>query len=464
MKVTNLSPSLLLIAGLTFATATASAQKLRDELGYRQTNLVANKAEYNPQIVDELMRDAWGIALRPPGAGGHIWVSNAASGTSSEFIGDVPGNPLHQDGLKIVHLDEPRWTDHGYAFVTGQAYNSASDFPDQPVEFLVSGPADNLKETPPKEIKDGYSGSAKFIFVTEEGCINAWSASTAVSMKSAPLMIDYSKTSDWRPYRVNPVYTGAALTNNPANSEAYKKLGGNHLFATDIRNNVIEVFDNQWNDVTKSFHFETPKTVGGLHPFNIADLNGHLFVAYGEFDPNSDEAQEQIAGAGLGHIVEYNEDGTLVKDFYAGHGVLNLPWGMAIAPATFGRYANNLLVANFGDGTISAFNLESGDFEGYIRDADSKIISIDGIWGLAFGNGVSLGDANALYFTAGPNNENDGIFGRITPNVHRYPGIRPPQATTAQAPAAPAPAAAAAKAPAAADAPAGVVTTHQEAK
>jgi uncharacterized protein (TIGR03118 family) len=152
----------------------------------------------------------------------------------------------------------------------------------------------------------------------------------------------------------------------------------------------------------------------GLNVFNIADLNGHLFVAYGEFDPNSDEGQEQIAGAGLGHIVEYNEDGTLVKDFFAGHGVLNLPWGMAIAPATFGQYGNDLLVANFGDGTISAFDLQTGDFVGYMRDADSKIISIDGIWGLAFGNGVSLGDAEALYFTAGPNNEQDGIFGRLT--------------------------------------------------
>ncbi len=84
-----------------------------------------------------------------------------------------------------------------------------------------------------------------------------------------------------------------------------------------------------------------------------------------------------------------------MKDFFAGHGVLNLPWGMAIAPAGFGVYANDLLVANFGDGTISAFDLETGDFVGYMRDADSKIISIDGIWGLAFGNGYSLGDAHA---------------------------------------------------------------------
>jgi len=415
MKATSPFRLLPFSACLMLAVSPAFAQKLRLDLGYSQTVLVASKKEYGPQIVDERMRDAWGIALRPPGAGGHIWIANAATGTSSEFIGDVPGEPLHQDGLKTVTLDQPRWTDHGYAFVTGQAYNSASDLPGQPVEFPVSGPADNLKVSPPEPIKDGYSGSAKFVFVTEDGCINAWSANTAVSMKSAPVKIDYSKTAKY-PYAANCVFTGVALTNNPADSPAYKKSGGNHLFATDNRNNEILVFDNQWKDVTKSFHFQTPKSVGTLHPFNIADLGGHLFVAYGEFDPNSDEGQEQIAGAGAGHIVEYNEDGTLVKDFYAGHGVLNLPWGMAIAPATFGPFANHLMVANFGDGTISAFDLKTGDFAGYVRDADSKIISIDGIWGLVFGNGVSLGDAEALYYTAGPNNERDGVFGRINSN------------------------------------------------
>ena len=388
--------------------------------GYVQTNLVANKAEYHPQIVDESVHDAWGIALRPPGAGGHIWISNATKGTSTEYIGDVPGNPLHQDGLKVVGLDQPGFTDHGYAFVTGQAYNSASDVPGQPEEFHVSGPADNHKTSPAQSIPGGFSGSAKFVFVTEDGCINAWSANTAVAMSSAPVVINYSKTAPALPSRANCVFTGVALTNNAFNTDAYAKAGGNHLFATDIRNNVIRVFDNKWQDVTSTFHFQTPETVGRLHPFNILDLGGHLFVAYADFDPESDEGQEQILGAGLGHVVEYNEDGTLVKDFHT-HGVLNAPWGMAIAHASFGTFANDLLVANFGDGTISAFDLASGDFVGYLRDPDTKIISIDGLWGITFGNGVSLGDANALYFTAGPNNEEDGLFGRLNPRGGQVP-------------------------------------------
>ena len=412
MKTATFLKSLLPSLSILMTTAPLRAQT-RDD-GYLQTNLVANGAQYHAQIIDEQMINPWGIALRPPGAGGHIWISNARTGTSSEFIGDVPGNPLHQDGLKIVTLDQPRFTDHGYAFVTGQAYNAASDIEGQPEEFPICGPADNLKATPPEPIKAGFSGSAKFIFVTEDGCINAWSASSAVAMRTASLIINYSKTAPSFPYTANCVFTGAALSNNASNTEAYAKAGGNHLFATDFRNHAIQVFDHQWKDVTSSFHFQTPDSVGKLSPFNIVSLGGHLFVAYAEFNPDSDEGQEQIPGAGRGHVVEYNEDGTLVKDFHT-HGVLNVPWGITIAPAIFGAFANHLLVANFGDGTISAFDLTTGDFAGYLRDPSTKIISIDGLWGLTFGNGHSLGDANALYFTAGPNNEEDGLFGRLNP-------------------------------------------------
>jgi uncharacterized protein (TIGR03118 family) len=403
--------SLLVLLALVVPAALLARER---DSGYVQTNLVASSADYHPKIVDAQMIDAWGIALRPPGAGGHIWISNAATGTSSEYIGDVPGNPLHQDGLKVVELAQPRFTDHGYAFVTGQAYNSASDLPGQPVEFPVSGEAFNRKVNPPALLKGGYSGSAKFVFVTEDGCINAWSANTAVAMSSAPVIIDYSKTAAKLPGAANCVFTGAALSGNGYRTEAFAKAGGNHLFAADIRNDVIRVFDRQWKDVTAGYAFQTPRTVGGLHPFNVVDLNGRLFVSYAAFDPASDEGQEQIIGAGRGHVVEYDEDGKRVMDFQD-HGCLNAPWGMAVAPEGFGEFSGDLLVANFGDGTICAFNLKSGDFAGYLRGTDTKIISIDGLWGLTFGNGHSLGNAHSLYFTAGPNNEQDGLFGRLDP-------------------------------------------------
>jgi uncharacterized protein (TIGR03118 family) len=406
------------LAVLALAVPLALAGRERDQ-GYIQTNLVANSAGYHPEIVDPKLIDAWGIALRPPGAGGHIWISNAASGTSSEFIGDVKGNPLHQDPLKIVVLAQPKFTDHGYAFVTGQSYNAASDIAGQPVEFPVAGEAYNLKASPPEPIKGGYSGSAKFAFVTEDGCVNAWSASTAAAMSVAPVVIDASKTAARLPSKLNCVFTGCAFTTHAADSEAFGRQNGNHLFAADIRNNLIRVYDNRWTDVTDRYRFQIPTTVGRFHPFNVLDLGGHLFVAYAEFDPASDEGQEQIVGAGRGHLVEYDEDGTLVMDF-KDRGALNAPWGMAIAPSGFGEFANDLLVANFGDGTISAFDLKTGEFAGYLRGNDSKIVSIDGIWGLSFGNGVSLGDANSLYFTAGPNNENDGLFGRLNTVAEQF--------------------------------------------
>ena len=331
-----------------------------------------------------------------------------------EYIGDVGGIPLHQDGLTSVPLDTPQFTDHGYAFATGLVYNAAKDLPGQPVEFPVSGPADNDSTTPPTVIAGGTSGSAAFAFVTEDGCINAWRSNTTTAMVSAPIIIDYSKTSAYFPYAQNSVFSGVAMSTNAYTSPAYINAGGNHLYATDFRQNAIEVFNNQWVDVTGSFPFQTPTDIpAGLHAFNIMDLGGHLYVTYAEWNASGDEGMEETDGAGLGRLVEYNEDGTFVREFNDG-GMLNAPWGVAIAPSTFGVYAGDILVSNFGDGTISAFDPATGNFAGQLKDVSGNVIAIDGIWGLVFGNGVSLGDANTLYFTAGPNREFDGVFGKLT--------------------------------------------------
>ena len=408
------------------ATNTAAFSFGSQDNRFVQTNLVANNASFHPQIVDPQMLDAWGIALRPPGAGGHIWIDNAMSGTSVEYIGDVNGIPLHQDGQKTVILDLPKWTDHGFAFVTGLAYNSAADIKGQPIEFPVSGPANNNSTTPPTSISGGTSGSAAFAFVTEDGCINAWRANTKMAMTRAPIIHDYSKTAPHLPYRANCVFSGAALTVNAYTTAVYVKAGGNHLFATDFRNNAIEVFDNKWKDVTASYHFQTPADVGTLHVFNIADLAGHLYVIYAKFSTNSDEGMEEEdgLGRGYGHVVEYEEDGTLVKDFND-RGMLNAPWGVAIAPAKFGKFGGDVLVANLGDGTIAAFDPATGNYIDQLRGPSGSVISIDRLWGLTFGNGVSLGDANSLYFTAGPNNEYDGIFGKLTVAPAPVRPIRP---------------------------------------
>jgi uncharacterized protein (TIGR03118 family) len=268
--------------------------------------------------------------------------------------------------------------------------------------------------------------------VTEDGCINCWRSNTATAMTDVPIVVDYSKTSTYFPYEANCVFTGCAMTTRAYTDPAYISNGagksGNLLFAADQRSGNILVFENKkestdtstnaWTDVTSSFHFQALSHVGDLHVFNIQDIANHLYVTYAEFNPAGDEGQEQVNGAGLGHVAEFNEDGTLVREFNDGAntpaGSLNEPWGVAIAPAGFGKFGGDLLVANFGSGTVAAFDPSTGNFIDYLRDSNCAAISIDGIWGLTFGNGVSLGDANSLYFTAGPNSEFDGLFGKLT--------------------------------------------------
>jgi hypothetical protein len=146
----------LLLSLIVFATqATQLSSFAQPTNQFTQTNLVANNASYSPQIVNPQMIDAWGIALRPPGAGGHIWVNDAVGGTSLEYIGDVNGQALTQDGLTSVTLHQPHFTDHGYAFATGIVYNAAKDLANQPVEFPFP------TTTPPSRAKSSNPATAR---------------------------------------------------------------------------------------------------------------------------------------------------------------------------------------------------------------------------------------------------------------------------------------------------------------
>src|SRR5262245_1617539 len=218
--------------------------------------LVANRPGLAPDaLIDAHMINPWGIALRPPGAGGHIWISNAGNLSTSTFVGDVHGAPLHQDGLKLVYLNSPLISyEDGLANVTGQVYNAASDFPGQPVEFPVSGPASNLSSGTPVPIGTS-SGSAKFVFVTTEGTIHAWRSSTAESMNTAIIVKDYS---DHGPDQIRtlahlPAFTGVAMS-----TEA---RATNRLYVTDFQNSTIRVLDHTWNDITSSVPFARPANI-----------------------------------------------------------------------------------------------------------------------------------------------------------------------------------------------------------
>lgn len=375
---------------------------------YTQKILVANRDGFEKDaLIDPHLINPWGIALRPPGAGGHIWISNAGNASTSTYVGDAKGVPLHQDGLKLVSLNGPLLSyEDGLANVTGQVYNAASDFPGQAVEFPVSGPATDLSGEKPVSLGT-ISGSAKFVFVTTDGTINAWRSGTKASMDVAVIVKDYSDhgRDQIRSLPRLPAFTGVAMS---VNAEA-----NNRLYVTDFQNGTIRVLDNQWADITEKVSFARPAGLAEKsNPYNIQLLDGRLYVVFAELDPNSDEAGTDVPGVGSGRVVAYDLDGHIVKEF-ADTGRLNSPWGLAIAPKEFGPFGGTLLVGNFGDGTIAAFDPGTGAFRDYLRDASGQPISIDGLWGLAFGNGVSLGDADSLYFAAGPNTEQDGIFGRL---------------------------------------------------
>lgn len=387
---------------------------------YEQTNLVANDAKYNPTaFVDANLINPWGIALRPPGAGGHFWTSNAGTGTTTTYIGDVPGVPLYQDGLKVVpivtsarDMDLTLPGTDNMAQVTGQVYNAASDFAGQPTEFFVSGPAINYSNGSTYGID---SGSAKFIFVTQDGTINAWRTKTDPGMVEAVVIKDYSQIDYLSQGLVaRPGFNGVAITTDAWKPDALgNKIADNRLYAADFAAGRVMTFDNQWNDITASTPFARPADLHpGWMPFNVQMLGDkRIYVAWTENAFEIDEPTEEIPGGG--RIVAYDRDGNMLQD-YSDHDKMNNPWGMVIAPETFGDFAGALLVANFGDGTIAAYDVVTGADLGYLKDADGNVISIDGIWGLTFGNGWSLGEANSLYFTAGPDEERDGIFGKLT--------------------------------------------------
>jgi uncharacterized protein (TIGR03118 family) len=158
--------------------------------------------------------------------------------------------------------------------------------------------------------------------------------------------------------------------------------------------------------------FTDPTIPAGFHPFNIMNLNGNLFVAYALKEADGDD---EVAGAGLGFVNVFNPNGVLLARV-ATRGKLNAPWGMALAPAGFGQFSNHLLVANFGDGTINAYNLSPYHFAGQLRSSSGGILKVDGIWGIAFGNGAHNQSTNTLFFAAGPDDEEHGLYGKIEPN------------------------------------------------
>ena len=198
------------------------------------------------------------------------------------------------------------------------------------------------------------------------------------------------------------IYKGLAIAST---------AGGDFLYAADFHNARVDVFDGSFNLVTTPGAFVDPNLPSGYGPFGIQNINGTIFVSYAKQDA---DAEDEIAGAHLGFVDMYDTSGMFL-DRVATKGALNAPWGLAMAPSDFGRFSGDLLVGNFGNGMINAYEQTSTGFvhAGKPRKKNGKPVRIDGLWALEFGNGDAAGPTNSLFFTAGPDDESHGLFGKV---------------------------------------------------
>jgi uncharacterized protein (TIGR03118 family) len=241
----------------------------------------------------------------------------------------------------------------------------------------------------------GTSKPATFIWDTEDGTISAWTGGLT-SPDQAVIAVDNPNPNT----NTGAVYKGLVVGVNS---------NGVFLFATNFRAGTVDVFDHTYTKVTTSGGFADPKIPAGFAPFGIQNIDGNLFVTYAK---QNAQKHDDVAGPGNGFVDVFDTDGNLLKRL-ASRGALNSPWGVARASFAFGQFSGDILVGNFGDGRINVFDSD-GDFLGTLRDAKGKPISIDGLWNLTLGGGRNS-SPSTLYFTAGPNGESDGLFGKITP-------------------------------------------------
>lgn len=325
---------------------------------YKQRNLVSDTSQIRAERQDAHLVNAWGLAFNPFGV---AWVADNGTGFSTLYDGDGKPQPLV---VTIPGAGKQSGSPTGVVFYGGPA-------------FMVA--------------KGGVSGPSRFLFVNEDGGISGWAPS--VDPNHAVRVIDNGAA--------QAVYKGVAVSANGR---------GPLLYATDFHNGKIDVYDGSFKPVALPDRpFFDPNMPSGFAPFGIQAINGDLYVSYAKQDA---ERHDDVKGRGLGYIDVFDPDGRLIRRL-ASNGALNAPWGMALAPASFGKFSNRLLVGNFGDGRINAYDLDSGRWVGRLKGMDHKPVHIDGLWGIAFGNGLQNQPIDTLFFSAGPADEQHGLYGRL---------------------------------------------------
>jgi uncharacterized protein (TIGR03118 family) len=325
---------------------------------YAQTNLVSDISG-RALRTDARLINPWGILASAEGT----WVANNGTG----LIAGYGAQGTHTSFA--IHVKNPAG-EQGKP--DGLVFNDSAQF----------------------VITNGHKhGASTFLIATEDGTIAAWNHSFSGS--NAVIVVDRSGS--------NAVYKGLTIIRDTN--------GAPHIYAADFHNNAVDVFDGSFNHVNS---FTDTTLPANFAPFNCAKIHGKLFVSFAlQLLPDAEDDQ---SGPGNGYVDIFDTDGTLLRQF-ASQGVLNSPWGMVEAPDHFGKFSGALLVGNFGDGRINAFDLITGKSLGPLSDASGNPIANDGQWGLAFNRGPSAArwgfDAERLYFTAGLNGEDDGLLGYI---------------------------------------------------
>jgi uncharacterized protein (TIGR03118 family) len=344
--------SRILLATVLLAVVCSAASAVAQR--FNQTNLVSDIPNL-AITTDPNLANAWGIAFGP---GSPIWIADNGTGLSTLYDGAGNIIPL------VVTIPAPAADDT--AAPTGLVFSASDDF------VVSNGSA---------------SGPSIFVFDTEDGTIVGWNP--AVDMTHGIIAV---------PNDHGAIYKGLAIAKTPK---------GRFLYANDFHNGFVEMYNS---------HFELVKTFTdtslppGYAPFGIQNINGQIFVTFAKQD---ELKEDEVAGPELGFVDIFDTDGNLVRRF-ASRGKLNAPWGLAMAPSTFGKFANAILVGNFGDGRINAFDAASGKFLGQLRNSKGEVLAIDGLWAITPGGGAGT-TPDDLLFTAGPDDEEHGLFGKLNP-------------------------------------------------
>jgi uncharacterized protein (TIGR03118 family) len=362
------------VAAGTLVTAalgavSASASTNTHVTTYRQINLVSDQPGKAP-LMDPDLVNAWGLAASPgtnAKPGSPLWVADNGSDKATLYAAGSSPTSVSKVPLTVNVTG---------AAPTGQVFNS------DPNAFIVS---DN----------QGNSGPSLFLFDTENGTIDGWAPNVNPSGSNPSTVTEVARDNG-----ANAVYKGLAIAT---------VKGKTYLYATNFRSGRVEAYDSMFTPVAlPGGLFVDPGLPSGYGPFGIAEIKGMLYVTFAKQDAT---LHDDVAGPGHGFVDVFTNTGKFVRRLVS-RGALNSPWGLALAPRSFGMFGGDLLVGNFGNGTINVYNPVNGARLGQLRRHNGLPIVIDGLWGLQFGNG-NAAKTNELVFSAGPNDESHGLLGKI---------------------------------------------------